>query len=88
MFLDDGLIPTNQQFITSWISYQYDKYCFVNDDRMGTCILNRDQLWNEILTIYNEMIEIEAAPYFDSRLFIHRYEWLKKVLGSLGINWK
>ncbi len=88
MFLDDGLIPNYRQFFMRWSDLKRHEYHFHNDDRMGTCTLIRDELWDEIKTVHNEMIEIEEASHFDSRQYLKRYEWLKSVLLSLGINWR
>lgn len=54
-----------------------DGFGFGNDERLGTCRLSQDELWDEILEAYVDYSVSDEA----------HGSWLSSVLGSLDIEW-
>jgi hypothetical protein len=80
-----GELPNRHSFDLHYREYYGDKRTsFWGDSRLGTCLVSRDGLWEELQKAQAEWFGATAESYAGSNA---AGEWCARVLFSIGIIW-
>ena len=44
-------------------------------------------VWLDVMFTHSEMEAFERASHFNSREYAKRYDWLKEILSTIGVEW-
>lgn len=90
MFLSiaDGSIPTAEQFDECWRKSRSALYSYLKSHNIDSDkIIKMSEVWKDIIFAHSEMEAFEKAPHFDSVEYAKRYDWLKEILSTVGVEW-
>jgi hypothetical protein len=80
-----GILPSREQFDAAWekkFVFDGETYpmSFGNDKRVGSCLLSREELWEELCAAH-------AKFHSDNGENEMAGQWCSDVLSILGIEW-
>lgn len=81
-----GILPTKEEYDAAWDKLIAEEelhgglFHFGNDERLGTCALSQEELWDEILLAYEEW---DKDGWIDDQIG----NWLSAIMFSLGFEW-
>jgi len=77
-----GVMPTRAQFDECWEREVVGQFAFGNDERVGTCELSQDELWEELNAAHSQWVETTEDDEWEET-----GSWMSSVLYCLGIEW-